>query len=117
MEIKSNGKSVRAQLVDILTHALPKAQETQVYNHLHHVHSTKADKGKVIRFVWNKREFRVTANLKVAEFAFGFGVRGPHNLITNEMTAELETKLRQAYSYIHEARVPVRLQDVAPVFA
>lgn len=90
MEVKAkNGMSVVAQLMDRINKTLPKASDTRIVNHLCQVRP--ANKGKAIHFVWQKRDFVLTANMKVREYLFGFSA--PKLTGTNEITSDIEKRI------------------------
>jgi hypothetical protein len=95
MEIRSkNGNSVGTQIIGLLTRTLPSVSQTQKSIHLHKCRVNRVSKGKIVDFIWMKREFRITANLKVMEYAYGFNC---HILHDTEMSRELEQKVREQY--------------------
>jgi hypothetical protein len=107
MQLVNNGSSVSNQLNNILRNTLPMSKDTGKAAHLNHISVPAEGKGKVVHFTWDKRDFRVTANLKVQEHPFGFGMR---KTVTNSLTDELENKF---ITFLKASASPVTTQEAA----
>ena len=93
MRIKSKaGVSIRLQLESILRGSMPSVINTGMTNHLRMIHSPKCGRGKVVNFSFNRKEFKVTENLKVSEYTFGF--YNTRALQCNDETARVEKLVR-----------------------
>jgi len=99
--------STRTKLVAALNKSFPQAIETGKTIHLLNVHAPKYGHGKVVNFVWNNRFFRITSNMKVQEYNFGFNAR--FSLRSNDDTRAMEKRIDLA---LKNRNVLVRMKDV-----
>lgn len=90
MEVKGT-----ANIIGALENALPHIRNTGMINHLAMIKPDPRSKGGAIMFKWQKRDFRLTANLKVSEYVFG--IDAPDMTEENEVTKELEDKIRRPF--------------------
>lgn len=80
------------EMIKILKNSMPNYDETGILTHLRDVVAPKSSKGKRVDFTFRKRDFYLTASLKVHEFLFG---KQSKNMIgTSELTEEIENKLK-----------------------
>jgi len=89
-----NGKSIAQQIVSILNRSLPQVSNTGIFTHCRGINTPKEGKGKVVNFEFQHRYFRISENLKVAEYAYGFNCRNV--LSTNEVTQDIESRIALA---------------------
>jgi hypothetical protein len=106
------------KLIEILNKALPHVRDTGVTNHLSNVRSDPNGHGKVVLFNWQQRDFRLTSNLIVQEYQFGFVAYTMRK--SNEMTHELMTRINNVVNPpVIEAEKVVKavepIETIAPV--
>ena len=86
-------KEIRgSKLVALVAKALPQVRNTGCTNHCSQI-VTEGD--RAVRFKWHKRDFRCSSRLVCQEYGFG-PPPAPKEMIENELTQELNQRLRAA---------------------
>jgi hypothetical protein len=89
MEVKGGTQA----LIGILNKTLPHVRETGVLNDMRDVRPDPNGHGKVVLFSWQRKDFRLTSNLNVEEFRWGFAAYTMR--MSNEMTADLMARIQK----------------------
>jgi hypothetical protein len=84
-----------SELESALRNALPHVFDTGKVHDLAHIKPDPVSNGKAVLFMWDKREFRLTVNLGVDEFPFGYASRS--TMMKSETTKELECKIQKPF--------------------